>query len=117
MSNYYQLRAPLTIAPPVTPLPDYATVQKLTGEIFVKYPLQPTLTPIQLGYAFKAQAELNMIMNEINHACHAAGTSGTAAPSPQQAIEFHQKLDRWYKTLPEELQPHKIVMPHHLHVQ
>jgi hypothetical protein len=113
LTFYYLQRDPFTATPPVTPLPDYSSVPKLTGEIYLKYPLQPSLTPIHLGASFRAQVELNVIMVEIN----AAGTPGTAPPTLREAVEFYNRLDTWYKALPQVLQPSSVVMPHHLQVQ
>ncbi|KAK3293676.1 uncharacterized protein B0H64DRAFT_364455 [Chaetomium fimeti] len=116
MTLYYMHRAPLASIPPVTPLPDYASISKLTGEVHVKYPVQPYLTPIHLGVAFRAQIELNLIMLEINQTACDAGTPGTAPPTLRQALEFYHRLESWYRALPQELQPSRVVMPHHLQI-
>lgn len=107
----------MSLKPPVTPLPDYSSVHKFTGEIYLKYPLQTTLTPIDLGAAFRAQVELHTMMLEINNAAYRAGAPRTAPPTLPQALEFYKRLDTWYKALPEQLHASRIVMPHHLQTQ
>jgi hypothetical protein len=114
---YYERRPPLPIKPPVTPLPDYESVHKLTGDIYLKYPLQPSLTPIHLGAAFRAQVELNTLMLEINSVAYRAGEARTTPPTLSQALGFYKRLDTWFKALPKELQPSWVVMPHHLQIQ
>lgn len=117
MALYYMHRTPFASNPPVTPLPDYSSISKLTGEVYVQYPVQPYLTPIHLGAAFRAQIELNLIMLEITKTACDAGTLGAAPPTLRQALEFYHRLDAWYNGLPEELQPRRLVMPHHLQIQ
>lgn len=117
MTFYYERRPPLPIKPPVTPLPDYDSIRKLTGDIYLKYPLQPSLTPIHLGATFRAQVELNTIMVEINNAAYRAGEARTAPPTLHQALGFYKRLVAWFKALPQELQPSWVVMPHHLQLQ
>lgn len=117
MTFYFERRPPLPIKPPVTPLPDYASAHKLTGEIYLKYPLQASLTPIHLGTTFRAQVELNTMMLEINNVAYRAGEPRTDAPTLHQALWFYKRLDAWFKALPKELQPSWIAMPHHLQIQ
>jgi hypothetical protein len=117
MTFYYELKLPLVLKPPATPLPGYASISNFTGEIYLKYPLQTTPTPVHLGAAFRGHVELNMIMVEILLAAHQAGAPATAPPTLSQALRFYERLAKWYRTLPKELQADKIVMPHHLQIQ
>ena len=117
MALYYMRRAPFASNPPITPLPDYSSISKLTGEVYVQYSVQPHLTPIHLGAAFRAQIELNLIMLEITKSASDAGTSGGAPPTLREALEFYHRLDAWYEGLPSVLQASRLVMPHHLQIQ
>lgn len=117
MTLYYMRRAPFASNPPSTPLPDYSSISKLTGEVYVQYPVQPHLTPIHLGSAFRAQIELNLIMLEITKSASDAGTSEAAPPTLQEALKFYHRLNAWYEGLPQVLQPSRLVMPHHLQIQ
>jgi hypothetical protein len=117
MALYYMHRAPFASNQPVTPLPGYSSISKLTGEVYLQYPVQPHLTPIHLGAAFRAQIELNLIMLEITKTASDAGTPGTAPPTLREALEFYHRLDAWYEGLPQVLQPARLVMPHHLQIQ
>ncbi|KAH6621622.1 hypothetical protein B0J18DRAFT_432974 [Chaetomium sp. MPI-SDFR-AT-0129] len=116
MTYYYMQKAPILSAPPATPLPDYSSIAKLTGEVYVKYPLQPYLTPILFGLSFRAQIGLNLIMMEITQTAVDAGAPGTSPPTLSQALEFYRKIEHWHRTLPTELDPGRVVMPHHLQI-
>lgn len=117
MTCYYMQKAPIQSTPPATPLPDYSSIAKLTGEVYVKYPLQPYLTPILFGLSFRAQVVLNLIMMEITQTACDAGGPGTSPPTLAQAIEFYHRIGHWHSTLPTELDPGRVVMPHHLQIQ
>ncbi|KAK3898034.1 nitrogen assimilation transcription factor nirA [Staphylotrichum tortipilum] len=105
---------PYLVKPPVTPLPDKTSMQRFTGEIYLQYPLQARLTPTHLDVMFRNQVELSIIMLEINSAATRAGAPGTAPPTLGQALELYGLLETWYKALPLELQPDRVVMPQHL---
>ena len=117
MMLYYKLKPPFLVAPPPTPLPDNTSMPRFTGEIYLQYPLQAKLTPIHLDAMFRIQIELSVIMLEINNAATRAGAPGTAPPTLTQALEFYSRLGTWYKALPPELQPDRVVIPQHLQVQ
>ena len=85
----------------------------MTGEIFLKYPLQATLTPLHLGALFRAWLDLHLIMHEIN----CAGPPGPAPSTLREALDFHKGLEAWYEALPTELQANRIAIPHHLQLQ
>lgn len=114
---YYKLKPPFLVQPPATPLPDKTSMPRFTGEIYLQYPLQAKLTPIHLDAMFRIQIELSVIMLEINNAATRAGAPGTAPPTLAEALAFYSRLETWYKALPPELQPDRVVMPQHLQLQ
>ena len=85
----------------------------MTGEIFLKYPLQTTLTPFSLGALFRGWLDLQLIMHEIN----CAGPPGPAPSTLTEALDFHRRLEAWYEALPVELHASRIAIPHHLQLQ
>lgn len=119
MTCYYQLKVPKAPHAPITPLPDDDSIERLTGELYLKYPLQSTLTPIRMPNTFKYHTALNIMMHEINIA-RSAISGGKPEPAPLplgQTMDFYDRLSSWYQSLPEELQPNRIAMPHHFHIQ
>lgn len=101
----------------MTPLPDYRGARKVTGEVYLRYPLQKDLTPAHLGLCLKAITELNVIANEISQVRPSPEDPDTPPPSPEQVLGFCERLDAWYTNLPKELRPSNIAMPHQLRIQ
>ncbi|GAB1312659.1 Zn(2)-C6 fungal-type domain-containing protein [Madurella fahalii] len=116
MICYSYFRRPFVLAPPVTPLPDYEKAHKVTGEIYIRYPLQRDLTPVHLGRCLKAITELNVIANEINQVRPSPEDPDTPPPSLEQVLGFCERLNAWYTNLPKELHPSCVAMPHQLRI-
>jgi hypothetical protein len=98
------------------PLPDQANSSTYYGEIWVQYPLGQIALPTNYGNAFKANAELMIIMNDI--ACHFVDhpTPGYRM-SPEETVKIYSRLKSWYDGLPEPLTASKIVLPRQLKLQ
>lgn len=105
------------VKPPIACLPETGSLRWVTEEIYLKYPLQATFTPIHLGASFQAQIGINLIMHDINTAFHSAGPLGTAQLTLCQTLDFYKRLVEWYKALPPELMPDRIAMPQDLQLQ
>ena len=116
MLSYYFFRSPFIQDPPETPLPEPTTDPQWYGEVYIRYSPSQTLWPMHFGYLFKTISELRMIMNDI-------ATQFFSDPQSQRTIsirkvlEFKSRLDDWFKSLPDPLQPQNIVLPCHLTVQ
>ncbi|PVH99462.1 hypothetical protein DM02DRAFT_643005 [Periconia macrospinosa] len=115
--DYYFFRPPHLEQPPRVPLPDSALDPQWYGEIWMQYPSDQTPIPLCLGHKLKTEASLHAIMNEMGLALF-----GEPSPPPltlEEIATFKRRLEEWKRALPEPLQPHKLVFPHHinLHVQ
>ncbi|KAF1828805.1 hypothetical protein BDW02DRAFT_614218 [Decorospora gaudefroyi] len=109
-SCFYLMKPPLLEIPPDDALPSYQDASSIFGEIWVRYPLATHLTPIYLGQTFVALIKLRYIMNDI---------AGKAIPKNDgdntldldQAGRYHTMLLKWFRELPEPLQPQNAAMP------
>ncbi|KXX83211.1 Nitrogen assimilation transcription factor nirA [Madurella mycetomatis] len=116
MICYSYFKRPFVAEPPATPLPDYRDAHRVTGEIYLKYPLQRDFTPVHLGLCLKAITELNVIANDINQVRPSPEDPDTPPPSLEQVLGFCERLNAWYTNLPKELHPSNIAMPHQLRI-
>ncbi|CCE33506.1 related to nitrate assimilation regulatory protein nirA [Claviceps purpurea 20.1] len=103
--------APLFEEPPQWPLPDPShSGPSWYGEIWLKYPLDSTLSPCSFAHVIRSRCRFRVIMNDF---CKAA-YSERKDMSLERADQLHARLRHWYDTLPEPLQPKSIVLPGHL---
>ncbi|KAF5596564.1 nitrate assimilation regulatory nirA [Fusarium pseudocircinatum] len=108
---------PLLKTPPKTPLPDPDRDPGWFGEIWLKYPSSSTLVPLKIGLVFKAKMTFRVVLNE---AMLEVGKDSTDSYLRQDGgrkiIEITERLDTWYKSMPEPLSPMKIVSPSQLKI-
>ncbi|KAG5956742.1 hypothetical protein E4U58_006433 [Claviceps cyperi] len=103
--------APQFEEPPQWPLPDpLHSGPSWYGEIWLKYPLDSTLSPCSFAHVIRSRCRFRVIMNDF---CKAA-YSERKGMSLERADQLHARLRHWYDTLPEPLQPKSIVLPGHL---
>ncbi|CAI6096720.1 unnamed protein product, partial [Clonostachys chloroleuca] len=115
---FYNFMPPLITEPPVTTLPDYASVGGLTGEMFLGNPeIEPT-RPLHLGMTFRAVALLNVILNDINLTGSIRGTEypKTSTLAKQQILTFCARLRFWFGALPNEIRNSNAELIHHLRI-
>jgi hypothetical protein len=105
--------APLLKTPPKQPLPDPSKDPQWYGEIWVKYPLNQSLSPLYFGQVFRTKCQFRIIMNEFCELAHSTGSTVTL----DKANELRSKLKNWYDSLPEPLLPKTIALPGHLQLQ
>ncbi|KAH6884387.1 hypothetical protein B0T10DRAFT_493135 [Thelonectria olida] len=101
---------PLLKKPPIWPLPDPSQDAQWYGEIWVKYPLNRSLSPSYFGHIFGARSQFRVIMNEVCEAAYSKDSEITL----DKANRFRKRLEWWYNGLPGPLQPRTIVLPGHL---
>ncbi|KAL5603369.1 hypothetical protein FOVSG1_006119 [Fusarium oxysporum f. sp. vasinfectum] len=107
--------APLLRTPPHSPLPDPDLSADWYSEIWLKYPSTSVLVPMQDRYTFKARAEFSLILNEaMLHASTNEGDSQVLQSGARRIVEIVEKLEAWYRTLPDPLLPSNIVFPSQL---
>ena len=97
------------------PLPDPRKDPSWYGEVWLRYPLNQTPLPSYYGFAFKAQAELRVILNYM--ACQLFDNRKAKQQTLHQALLFKSKLEHWFRHLPDVLSPEKIVFPSQLVIQ
>ncbi|KNB04814.1 hypothetical protein FOXG_16196 [Fusarium oxysporum f. sp. lycopersici 4287] len=106
---------PLLRTPPQSPLPDPDLNPDWYGESWLKYPSTSVLVPMQYRYTFKARVEFSLILNaamlqaSTNEIDNQAVRSGAG-----RIIETVEKLEAWYRTLPDPLLASHIVFPSQL---
>lgn len=109
---------PLLKAPPKAPLPDPDRDPDWFGEIWLKYPSSSTLVPLQVGLVFKAKMSFSVVLNEIMLETQEDSTDSYLFQNGGKTIlEILERLDTWYKSMPEPLSPTKIVTPSQLKIQ
>lgn len=116
MTNYYFRRKPYLTRPPQSPLPDAVRNPKWFGEIWLQYPRDQSIVPLQFGHKFQAGAALRVLTNELSL------VRQNVQQQPQDIIRnniisLKARLDNWLELLPDTLQPHKIIFPAHLTLQ
>ncbi|KAI9705941.1 MAG: hypothetical protein M1836_005347 [Candelina mexicana] len=102
--------SPLLKKPPDWPLPAPSEDSQWYGEIWVKYPLNHSLSPSYFGQVFRARCQFRVIMNEFCQLAYSKGSKVTL----DKANELHSRLRSWYVDLPGPLLPKTIVLPGHL---
>lgn len=115
VQTYYYRRAPFVKDPPAFAAPDPDLDPEWYGEVYIRYPLSPTVTRMRLGYVMKATIALRVIMNDIALAQFASQQPTVLHPGHK--LEFKRRLDSWMQKLPTTLNPNKILLPCHFNVQ
>lgn len=103
---------PLLTAPQKTLLPDPERDPDWYGEIWLKYPSSLTLVPLWIGLVFKAKMSLSVVLNEAMLEVDKDSTDSYLFQNGgKNIVEMTERLDTWYKSMPEPLSPTKIVSP------
>lgn len=113
--DYYFFRSPHLTQPPKIPLPDPRTDPRWYGDISVQYPSSGTLDLLYVGHKIHSQAALYTIVNELGSLLF--GRVPTKSLSIDEITTLKRKLDAWWDTLPEAIQPKNVIYPHHLTLQ
>lgn len=115
MFNYYFFRSPHLMQPPQVPLPDSTLEPQWYGEIWMQYPSDQAPISLYLGHKLETEAGLHTIMNDIGLSIF--GDSSPQSLTLERIAALKRKLNGWKGTLPEPLQPNKLVFPFHLNLQ
>ncbi|KAJ6286265.1 hypothetical protein J3E71DRAFT_359029 [Bipolaris maydis] len=75
------------------------------GEIWVQYPHEQNLTPLNLRYYMRAEARLSTVINELGWLCF--GRSRRSL-NTSKILAFERKLDAWEEAQPDILQPERL---------
>ncbi|GAB1311051.1 Nitrogen assimilation transcription factor [Madurella fahalii] len=113
LQSYHYLNPPCIKEPPKTPLPDPMDQPQWYGELWIKYPLNPTRLPTYHGLLFKAKADYWTIITEFL-LLTLSRPRATARLPVHQIFGFYNRFRAWLHGLPEPLTPRKIVLPHQL---
>ncbi|RKL36356.1 hypothetical protein BFJ70_g7287 [Fusarium oxysporum] len=114
---YQFMIQPLLKAPPKTPLPDPDRDPEWFGEIWLKYPSSSTLVPLRLGLLFKAKMRFSVVLNEAMLEVEKDSTdSYLFRNGATRIIKIAERMDTWYKAMPEPLSPTQIVSPSQLKI-
>lgn len=113
--SYYYRRAPFVKDPPALEAPDPDVNPEWYGEVYIRYPLSPTITRMYLGHVMKATINLRVIMNDIS-LLQFTSTESTEL-SFDQVLKFKARLDALMQNLPATLAPSRILLPCHFNVQ
>lgn len=112
-----QFLRPMPIRAPLTPLPDYASARAFAGEIYVRYPQAPSPIPTHFGAWSVACIRLLLLTQEfLDMMVRKTGTTKKTLPLAG-APGLLVKLKKWLDDLPNELQPSRVALPHHLTLQ
>ncbi|QGI77169.1 hypothetical protein CEK25_003898 [Fusarium fujikuroi] len=113
--SYQFMTQPLLTAPPKTPLPDPEHGPNWYSEIWLKYPSSSTLVPLRIGLVFKAKMSFSVLLNEAMLEVDKDSTDSYLFQNGgKNIVEMTERLDAWYKSMPEPLSPTKIVSPSQL---
>ena len=113
--DYYFFRPPHLAQPSEAALPDPRLHPNWYGENWVQYPSSTTLDPLHNGYLLHSQSILFAIVNEMGLLFF--GRTSSASLSIDEIASLKLKLDSWWASLPEALQPQHIIYPQHLTLQ
>ncbi|KAH7168016.1 hypothetical protein DER46DRAFT_683243 [Fusarium sp. MPI-SDFR-AT-0072] len=96
--------------PSKTPLPDPDRDPDWFKEIWLKYPSSSTLVPLRLGLVFKAKMSFSVVLNEAMLEVEKDSTDSYLLQNgATRIIKIAERLDKWYKAMPEPLSPTNIV--------
>jgi hypothetical protein len=111
MHRFHYRLPPLFDAAPESPLPSVHDDPSWYPEIYVRYPLNDTVISIGFGLVAKAMVELQQIMHDVSRHYWGGLDLPTLDPST-----FRQRLDDWFRSLPEPLTFNNIILPMHLRI-
>jgi len=111
--------APLIRETPKNPLPDPKEDPSWYGETRVRYPSSQALVSLNHGYGFKAKAELAIIMNSLGSRLFGRkdDPEDPAPASTETVLEYINKMNDWFVSLPPCLTAAEIVFPSQLKIQ
>ncbi|KJZ79148.1 hypothetical protein HIM_01299 [Hirsutella minnesotensis 3608] len=104
------VHSPLLKEPPDWQLPDPSKDSTWFGEIWVRYPLARTPSPVYFGHVLKARSQFRVVMNEFCQVAYSDDSTVTL----EKAHGLLDKLQSWYDGLSTPLLPRTIVLPGHL---
>ncbi|KAK0653055.1 nitrate assimilation regulatory protein nirA [Cercophora newfieldiana] len=109
---------PMIRETPKNPMPDPKEDPAWYGETLVRYPSSHTLVSLNHGYGFKAKAELAMVMNSLSTRLFSCKeeSQGPVPPSSDLVLEYIEKMERWFVSLPPCLTAAEIVFPSQLKI-
>ncbi|KAF4944570.1 hypothetical protein FSARC_14641 [Fusarium sarcochroum] len=111
--SHHFCKQPLITSPPSTPLPDPTEHPEWYGEIWLRYPHDPTVFPSNLGYFFKAKAEFLVILNEVALQVY-DGPLQQPEVTARNLFMLRSRMQGWFNDLPECLTSTNIALPAHL---
>ncbi|KAJ4263093.1 hypothetical protein NW762_006711 [Fusarium torreyae] len=111
--SYRFCKKPLISSPPRTPLPDPIEHPEWYGEIWLKYPHDPTVYPSNFGHFFKAKVEFLTILNEVALQIY-DGLGQQAEVTARNLFGLQSRMQEWFDNLPECLSSTRIALPAHL---
>jgi hypothetical protein len=86
----------------------------LYGELWLRYPLNPTLFPVHFGHVFKARSEFCVILNDADKMLFPKAESSFTA---KDVVGLYMRFTKWHVNLPDVLKPRNIVLTSHLKLQ
>ncbi|KAL9569207.1 hypothetical protein ACKAV7_006793 [Fusarium commune] len=108
--SYQFMTQSLLKTPSKTPLPDPDRDPDWFKEIWLKYPSSSTLVPLRLGLVFKAKMSFSVVLNEAMLEVEKDSTDSYLLQNgATRIIKIAERLDKWYKAMPEPLSPTNIV--------
>ncbi|KAF5009796.1 hypothetical protein FDECE_4004 [Fusarium decemcellulare] len=116
MESFYFHREPLLKRPPEVPPPDPAVDPAWYGEIWVRYPLNSSVSPTHLGPTTKALIDFRLLMHDMAHTYFGRSVNQEHGPSLAQVLEFRSRLDAWFSAFPAPLRYRQIMLPSHIKV-
>jgi hypothetical protein len=110
---------PLIHETPKNPLPDPNEDPSWYGETRVRYPSSQVLVSLNHGHAFKAKAELAIIMNSLATRLFGCKDEfqGPAPASSGLVLEYMNRMNDWFVSLPPCLTAAEIAFPSQLKIQ
>ncbi|KAI9686064.1 MAG: hypothetical protein M1822_004047 [Bathelium mastoideum] len=111
LSAYHFMVPPLVREPPATALPDPMRSAKFYPELWVQYPLNERLRPMNHGLLFKAKMDFMLIINRFSAKVFERKGTQYDEPSTELLREHIIQLQHWYSSLPIPLSSTMIVYP------
>ncbi|KAK4450362.1 nitrate assimilation regulatory protein nirA [Podospora aff. communis PSN243] len=109
---------PLIRETPKNPLPDPEADPNWYGETRVRYPSSQALVSLNHGHGFKAKAELAIILNSLATRLFECEdeSQGPAPASSGLVLEYINRMNGWFDSLPQCLTAAEIVFPSQLKI-
>ncbi|KAK5996294.1 Nitrogen assimilation transcription factor nit-4-like protein [Cladobotryum mycophilum] len=110
VAYHFKQAPPFSFQPRVV-LPDPDEDGSWYGEIWLKYPLDSSVYPMQHPQCFKARMDFSLILNRMAATLYGSVQSKPAASLSEHISGFALEMNHWYQTLPEPMLPINIVFP------